>query len=85
MRHIDGWVAWVVWYALHGSPQNLQMVSSIAGGLIGLAWGFVVLRMALRKNYSGFRIALVPVAATSLIERNGSPTPRNRGTGGDRP
>jgi len=31
--------------------------------MIGLAWGFVVLRMALRKHYSGFRIALVPVAA----------------------
>jgi hypothetical protein len=53
----------VAWYALHWSPQNLQMVTSIAGGLIGLAWGFVVLRMALRKNYSGFRIALIPVAA----------------------
>jgi hypothetical protein len=63
MGELLGAVIGVVWYALHGSPQNLQMVSSIAGSLIGLTWGFVVLRMALRKNYSGFRIALVPVAA----------------------
>ena len=32
----------------------------VAGGLIGLAWGFVVFGMALRKRYSGFRLALVP-------------------------
>ena len=33
---------------------------SIAGGLIGLAWGFVVFGLDLRKRYSGFRLALVP-------------------------
>jgi hypothetical protein len=63
MGGLLGVVIGVVWYALHWSPQNLQVVSGIAGGMIGLAWGFVVLRMALRKHYSGFRIALVPVAA----------------------
>jgi hypothetical protein len=52
----------IVWVALHLSSQNLHMVTTIAGGLVGLAWGFVVLRMALRKTYSGFRIALVPAA-----------------------
>jgi hypothetical protein len=36
--------------------------SRCGGGLVGLAWGFVALRMALRKTYSGFRVALVPVA-----------------------
>ena len=63
MGALLGVVIGVVWYALHWSPQNLQVVSGIVGGMIGLAWGFVVLRMALRKHYSGFRIALVPVAA----------------------
>ena len=58
-----GVVIGAVWYALQLSPENMQMVAKIAGGLVGLAWGFVVLRMALRKNYSGFRIALVPVVA----------------------
>ena len=58
-----GVVIGAVWYALQLSPENMQMVAKIAGGLVGLAWGFAVLRMALRKNYSGFRIALVPVVA----------------------
>jgi hypothetical protein len=58
-----GVVIGAVWYALQLSPENMQMVAKIAGGLVGLVWGFVVLRMALRKNYSGFRIALVPVVA----------------------
>jgi len=58
-----GVVIGAVWYALQLSPENLQIVAKIAGGLVGLVWGFVVLRMALRKSYSGFRIALVPVAA----------------------
>ena len=53
----------IVWVALHWSSQSLQIVSAIAGGVVGLAWGFVVLRTALRKTYRGFRIALVPVAA----------------------
>jgi len=57
-----GAVVGIVWYALHLSPQHLQVVTGVLGGLVGLAWGFVVLRMALRKTYSGFRIALVPVA-----------------------
>jgi len=46
-----GVVIGAVWYALQLSPENMQMVAKIAGGLVGLAWGFVVLRMALRKNY----------------------------------
>jgi len=56
MRSIDGCVAWgrdrVVWYALHWPLQNLQSFSSIAGGLVGPACGFVVLRMAPRKHYT---------------------------------
>src|SRR5262249_38090252 len=35
-------------------------VATIVGALAGLCWGIFVVRMALRKNYSGFRIALVP-------------------------
>ena len=32
----------------------------ILGAVIGLVWWVVVVRMALRKKYSDFRIALVP-------------------------
>ena len=53
----------IMWLALQWSPENMQIVARIVGGLVGLAWGFLVLRMALRKKYDGFRIALVPVAS----------------------
>ena len=62
MGGVLGAVIGIVWFAFEGSQQTLQIVTTILGGLVGLAWGFVVLRMALRKKYSGFRIALVPVA-----------------------
>lgn len=60
-----GFVIALAWMALQISPENLNLVTAIAGGLVGLVWGFVVLRMALRKKYSGFRIALVPVTAAA--------------------
>ena len=34
-------------------------IPGIAGAIAGLAWYVVVVRMALRKNYRGFRIALL--------------------------
>jgi hypothetical protein len=40
-------------------PGSTTPLSAIVGGLAGLCWGIVVIRMALKKNYSGFRIALV--------------------------
>ena len=33
---------------------------TIAGGIIGFVWFIVVVRMALRKKYRNFRIALLP-------------------------
>ena len=58
-----GFVIGLMWYALSWSPQHLQTVTGILGGCIGLVWGFFVLRMAFRKQYNGFRIALVPANA----------------------
>jgi hypothetical protein len=47
--------------ALAGLPQDkITTLSSIVGGIIGLVWGFVVVRMALKKQYSDFRLVLVP-------------------------
>jgi hypothetical protein len=54
-----------VWAAGRLVTANLQMVAAIAG-VIGLQRGFVVLRTALRKTYSGFRISLVPIVCGSL-------------------
>ncbi len=36
------------------------MVGGIAGIVAGLTWGVYVVRMALRKKYRGFRLALIP-------------------------
>jgi uncharacterized membrane protein YdjX (TVP38/TMEM64 family) len=33
---------------------------TVAGGIVGFIWFFLVVRMALRKKYRDFRIALVP-------------------------
>ncbi|MGH6767636.1 MAG: hypothetical protein ACRECO_01300 [Xanthobacteraceae bacterium] len=43
-----------------GSPQLIGAVSPFLGMIVGLVWVIAVVRMALRKKYSGFRIALVP-------------------------
>lgn len=41
--------------------DKIQSVSAVIGGVIGALWGIVVVGMALKKRYSNFRIALVPV------------------------
>jgi hypothetical protein len=47
--------------ALAGLPMaSIQLAGGILGGLIGIGWMIVVVRMALRKRYGEFRIALVP-------------------------
>ena len=40
--------------------EIITVVSPILGAVIGLVWAVMVTRMALRKKYSDFRIALVP-------------------------
>jgi hypothetical protein len=39
----------------------------ILGGVVGALWGIFVVRMALRKQYGKFRIALVPKAQIKEI------------------
>ena len=47
--------------AVFGLPQQaLAIGSPILGAAVGLLWSLLVVRMALRKRYSGFRIVLVP-------------------------
>ena len=40
--------------------ETTGLVTSIQGAFIGLAWTVVVARMALRKRYGEFRLALIP-------------------------
>jgi uncharacterized membrane protein YdjX (TVP38/TMEM64 family) len=46
--------------AIAGSTrEHVTLVTSIAGLVIGAIWAFVVVRMAIEKEYDDFRIALV--------------------------
>jgi membrane associated rhomboid family serine protease len=40
--------------------QQITVVTSIMGLIIGVVWSVIVLKMAFKKRYSDFRIALVP-------------------------
>jgi hypothetical protein len=42
------------------SLQTISISGAVAGWLGGLPWGLVVVRMALRKRYNDFRLALAP-------------------------
>jgi ABC-type enterobactin transport system permease subunit len=41
--------------------DTVDVAAYVLGLVIGVLWGVVVLCMALKKRYEGFRIALVPV------------------------
>jgi F420-0:gamma-glutamyl ligase-like protein len=45
-----------------GLPDALP---GIVGAILGIVWSFVVIRMALRKQYKEFRIVLVPHQAVT--------------------
>jgi hypothetical protein len=47
---------------LGGSVQDVVLFNSVLGPVVGIVWATFVVRMALRKKYAGFRIALIPTA-----------------------
>jgi hypothetical protein len=47
------------------SPIAIAL-STILGAAAGVGWLIVVVRMALRKRYRGFRIALIPLDEAAL-------------------
>lgn len=55
-----GFVVGVI-LAIVGYPQYIILISSIVSYFGGLIWSAFVLRMMLRKKYSDFRLALIPV------------------------
>jgi hypothetical protein len=42
------------------SATGISLAASGAGAVIGIVWMIIVVRMALRKHYGEFRLALVP-------------------------
>jgi hypothetical protein len=64
---IGGVVGFIIGFidALMGVPRDvslsiIRISGAIVGSLVGLVWTCVVVRMALRKQFSDFRLALVP-------------------------
>jgi hypothetical protein len=58
---------------LAGSGQmqanhTIGRIIGAAGAIGGLISGLVILRMALRKHYRGFRIALVPIEPPAPVK-----------------
>ena len=46
--------------AMGASSRAVTLTTSITAGVLDIIWVFIVLRMALRKHYSDFRLAAVP-------------------------
>lgn len=57
---VAGFIIGFVGAMIGVSMELISSVSLALGGIIGLLWSIMVTRMALRKQYGGFRIALVP-------------------------
>jgi ribose/xylose/arabinose/galactoside ABC-type transport system permease subunit len=55
-----GFVLGFVVALLHLPEEIITVGGGVMGGIIGLVWVVVVIRMALRKKYGDFRIALLP-------------------------
>ena len=44
------------------TPQTITLSSGIVGAVVNLIWSLFIVRMALRKKYGEFRLAMVPHA-----------------------
>ena len=56
MGAVIGFIEGVMGYSM----ETIQVSTTIAGFIVAVAWALVVVRMALLKPYSDFRLALVP-------------------------
>jgi hypothetical protein len=57
-----GFIMGFIEAAFDVSPQMITLTSAIAGAIVNLIWSLFVIRMALRKKYGDFRLAVVPHA-----------------------
>lgn len=55
-----GFVLGFVMAIMGVAQESITLVGGTAGAGIGLLWGIFVVKMALKKRYSGFRLMLVP-------------------------
>src|SRR5262245_3455450 len=55
-----GFVIGLAGFAAGISLQAVNNISTVAGAAVGLLWAIVVVRMALKKSYREFRVALIP-------------------------
>lgn len=56
---VVGFVGGFLGGAIGAAPDKVETIVTALAVPAGLAWGVVVVRMALRKRYRGFRLALV--------------------------
>jgi hypothetical protein len=55
-----GFVIGLAGFAAGISLEAVNVLSTAAGAAVGLLWAMVVARMALKKQYREFRLALIP-------------------------
>src|SRR5215469_337191 len=65
-----GFVGGVIICAIAGFPQFSPLVAKVVGYPAGVVWSLFVLRMMVRKKYSDFSLALVPVAPSTRREEH---------------
>ena len=51
-----------------GLVQYVKIVTSIAGSVVGLFWWVFVIKMALQKHYSDFRIVLISTDTEGFVK-----------------
>jgi hypothetical protein len=62
---------------LTGVPRELiHSINLLLGTLAGIVFGIIAVRMALRKRYRGFRLALVPIDVYDHISFADDPAER---------
>ena len=54
-----------------GGSETLSVIGAIGVWVLSIIWGLVVVRMALRKHYRHFRVALISNVADAAV----SPSP----------
>ena len=57
---VAGLILGIVAAIVGASPTTIAAAGGFIGLPIGIVWMIVVVRMALRKNYRDFRLALIP-------------------------
>ena len=60
MGFVAGFIFGLVGGMIHLPKDTITLGSAISGAVVSPIWAIVVVRMALKKQYDKFRVALVP-------------------------